>query len=55
MKDRISDPKPLVEDGSLEASLRPLNLDMFIGQEDSKRNLRIFIEAAKARSEASGR
>jgi holliday junction DNA helicase RuvB len=35
-----------------ERSLRPLSLDEYIGQEEVKRNLRVFIEAAKARSEA---
>jgi holliday junction DNA helicase RuvB len=35
-----------------EKSLRPVRLDEYIGQEDVKRNLRVFIEAAKARSEA---
>jgi holliday junction DNA helicase RuvB len=35
-----------------EKSLRPVCLDDYIGQEEVKRNLRVFIEAAKARSEA---
>lgn len=52
MEDRITDPKPKDDDGSLEVSLRPTTLDAFIGQEDLKRNLRIFTEAAKGRSEA---
>lgn len=52
MEERITDPKPKDDDGSLEASLRPSSLDAFIGQEDIKRNLRIFIDAAKGRSEA---
>lgn len=52
MEESITDPKPKVDEGSLEASLRPSRLDMFIGQEDIKRNLRIFMEAAKRRSEA---
>jgi len=52
MKDGITDPKPKVDDGPIEVSLRPFRLDMFIGQGDIKRNLRIFIEAAKGRSEA---
>jgi Holliday junction DNA helicase RuvB len=51
-EERITDPKPKAADGSLELSLRPRSLDAFIGQEDIKRNLRIFIEAAKGRSEA---
>jgi Holliday junction DNA helicase RuvB len=35
-----------------EKSLRPVSLDEYIGQEEAKRNLKVFIEAAKARSEA---
>ncbi len=52
MEERITDPKPSVDERPAEFSLRPLTLDMFIGQEDIKRNLRIFIEAAKERLEA---
>jgi len=52
MEERITDPKPSVDEGPAEVSLRPFTLDMFIGQEDMKRNLRIFIEATKERSEA---
>lgn len=35
-----------------ESSLRPLSLDEYIGQEEIKENLRVFIEAAKMREEA---
>src|SRR6476646_3890994 len=35
-----------------EASLRPQYLSEFIGQEQALSNLKVFIEAAKARSEA---
>ena len=52
MEERITDPKPNVDERPAEVSLRPATLDMFIGQEDTKRNLRIFIEAAKERLEA---
>jgi len=48
----ITNPKPENDEKSLELSLRPVNLDMFIGQEDLKRNLKIFMDAAKARYEA---
>lgn len=34
-----------------EYSLRPLRLDEYIGQENVKKNLRVFIEAAKIRKE----
>jgi len=52
MEERITDPQPSVDERPAEVSLRPLTLDMFIGQKDTKRNLRIFIEAAKERLEA---
>jgi Holliday junction DNA helicase RuvB len=52
MEERVTDPKPKADDRSLDFTLRPSRLDMFIGQQDIKRNLRIFIEAAKGRSEA---
>ncbi|HLH96985.1 MAG TPA: Holliday junction branch migration DNA helicase RuvB [Xanthobacteraceae bacterium] len=40
-----------VEDVS-EASLRPLKLEEFIGQEQARANLKVFIEAARARKDA---
>ena len=52
MEEKIIDPNPSVDERPAEVSLRPFTLDMFIGQEDTKRNLRIFIEAAKKRLEA---
>ena len=52
MEERITDPKPSIDEAPAEVSLRPFTLDTFIGQEDTKRNLRIFIEAAKKRVEA---
>jgi Holliday junction DNA helicase RuvB len=36
----------------LEASLRPQKLSEFIGQEKARANMRVFIEAAKARKDA---
>jgi Holliday junction DNA helicase RuvB len=50
MKDSIIDPVPDIDEISGEATLRPRTLDEYIGQEELKRNLRVFIEAAKARS-----
>ncbi len=35
-----------------EASLRPLNLDEFIGQRQLRENLRVFVDAARGRGEA---
>jgi Holliday junction DNA helicase RuvB len=51
-KDRIITPEPQDEEIPAESNLRPLSLDDYIGQEEVKRNLRVFIEAAKARSDA---
>ncbi len=39
------------EDVSIEQSLRPLQLDDYIGQSKVKENLSIFIQAAKMREE----
>jgi Holliday junction DNA helicase RuvB len=39
-------------DDDTETSLRPLALDEFIGQAQARANLRVFIQAAKARGEA---
>ncbi len=39
-------------DAGLENSLRPLNLNDFIGQEETKHNLKVFLEAAKIRGES---
>lgn len=52
MEDRITDPEPLPDEVHTEISLRPATLDEYVGQEEMKRNLRIFIEAARGRSEA---
>ena len=40
------------EDDALEASIRPQTLADFTGQEQARKNLRVFIEAAKRRGEA---
>ena len=40
------------EDDAAEASLRPQRLADFVGQEQARKNLSIFIEAARARHEA---
>ncbi len=52
MAERILDPEKKIEEAPSEVNLRPNSLAEYIGQEDLKRSLRIFIEAAKARSEA---
>jgi Holliday junction DNA helicase RuvB len=40
------------EEDSQEKTLRPLALDEFIGQPQTKENLRVFVEAAKKRGDA---
>jgi len=52
MKNTIIDPEPNIDELPSEVSLRPKSLDEYVGQDELKRNLRVFIEAAKARSEA---
>ena len=52
MEERIIDPVPQNEEEPGEISLRPQNLDQFVGQEGIKKNLRIFIDAAMGRSDA---
>ena len=52
MKDRIIDPERVVEEIPAETSLRPKSLGEYVGQDELKRNLRVFIEAAKGRSDA---
>ena len=52
MEERIIDPEPLADEIPAEISLRPKTLDEYVGQEEMKRNLRVFIEAARGRSEA---
>ncbi|MBN2125717.1 MAG: Holliday junction branch migration DNA helicase RuvB [Deltaproteobacteria bacterium] len=52
MEERIIDPEPRVDELPAELSLRPQSLDEYVGQDGLKRNLRVFIEAAKARADA---
>jgi Holliday junction DNA helicase RuvB len=52
-----SSPQKLVaperrDEDAAESSLRPLRLSEFIGQEQARKNLSVFIEAARARREA---
>jgi Holliday junction DNA helicase RuvB len=52
MADRVVSPKLNDAEGALELSLRPKRLDEYIGQEKVKQNLKILIQAARARGEA---
>jgi Holliday junction DNA helicase RuvB len=48
---RWTDPDAMPDDLVLDRSLRPRSLDEFIGQEDIKANLRVFVAAARQRGE----
>jgi Holliday junction DNA helicase RuvB len=52
MEDRVIDAEPKLDEIPSEMNLRPMSLDEYIGQEELKKNLRVFIEAAKGRSDA---
>ncbi len=52
VKERVTSAKPSHEELKSEALLRPKKLDDFVGQEELKANLKVFIAAAKARNEA---
>ena len=49
---RIVCAEPDIDEIPHEISLRPKSLDDYIGQEEVKRNMRVFIAAAKGRSDA---
>jgi len=51
MEERLVDGLRHPEEAGFEINLRPLSLDEYIGQEQLKENLKVFIEAAKARNE----
>ena len=51
-EDRIITPQENEEDKKLELTLRPKRLEDFIGQSMIKKNLEIFIQAAKQRGDA---
>jgi Holliday junction DNA helicase RuvB len=52
MEDRIISANLMMEDQEVELSLRPRYLSEYIGQQQAKENLKIYIEAAKMRKEA---
>lgn len=51
MADRLIAPEVAADEEALDQSLRPRRLEEYIGQERVKENLKIFIEAARGRSE----
>ncbi len=52
----MNEPRPVspapAPDDAAEASLRPQTLDAFVGQTQVRENLRVFVQAARARGEA---
>ena len=50
-ENRIMSTEYTAEDSDVETSLRPKRLDDYVGQEKVKENLKIYIEAAKARQD----
>lgn len=52
MEKRVIETQVQEEDLKIEKSLRPQRLEEYIGQEKAKKNLRVYIEAAKQRKEA---
>ena len=52
MANRVIETNLIEEDIKIEGSLRPQTLNDYIGQSKIKENLRIYIEAAKRRSDA---
>ena len=49
---RIVDIEKVSFEERYEKSLRPQNLDEYIGQDQIKKNLKVFIKAAKKRNES---
>ena len=52
MEERVIDAEPKLDEIPGEMNLRPMSLEEYIGQQELKKNLRVFIEAAKGRSDA---
>ncbi|MDR1734481.1 MAG: Holliday junction branch migration DNA helicase RuvB [Oscillospiraceae bacterium] len=51
-EERLTAPTVTQEDESIELSLRPKALNEYIGQDKAKENLRVYIQAARGRTEA---
>jgi len=52
MSDRLITPQSTGDDRAFELSLRPRSLDEYVGQGKIKENLKVFVGAARGRSEA---
>lgn len=50
-KDRLVSVREMEEDKNNENSLRPKTLDEYIGQEENKSNLKVYLKAAQARGD----
>lgn len=50
--DRILSAAEIEEDSAHDKSLRPKSFDDFIGQKEARANLKVFVDAARSRSEA---
>ena len=51
-EERIIDPTESRDEAAIEATIRPKKLDDYLGQQPVREQLKIYIEAAKGRSEA---
>lgn len=49
---RVTNPEPFQDEKEFDRTLRPVSFDDFIGQEKLKENLKVFIQAARERSES---
>jgi Holliday junction DNA helicase RuvB len=50
-KERLVTPRQLNGEEELDEQIRPRRLDEFVGQDKVKENLRVFVEAARMRTE----
>ena len=53
LRSPLADPGPERGEDELDRSLRPKTLEEFVGQERLREQLRVFIDAAKGREEAT--
>jgi Holliday junction DNA helicase RuvB len=49
---RLTNPELRIDEGEFDSSLRPTAFDDFVGQNKLKENLKVFIQAARAREES---
>ena len=51
-EDRVIAPQRKPGESTTDAALRPKNLEDYLGQEEIKERLRIFLDAARGRNES---